>query len=45
VDTSEDNDATISIEEDENNSIVIDKNGVTITSDSITNTKEVGRLK
>jgi hypothetical protein len=25
VDTSEDNDATISIEEDENNSIVIDK--------------------
>jgi hypothetical protein len=44
VDTSEDNDATISIEEDENNSIV-NKNGVTITSDSITNTKVLVALK
>ena len=45
VDTSDASDTTLHIGDSENNSITIDKNGVTITSDSIRNKKSSGRLR
>lgn len=43
--TGEDNETDIDIRDDKNNSITIDKNGVTITADSTTTKKGTGRLK
>lgn len=45
VDTTEENDATISIGGDKNNSIIIDKDGVTITADSTKTSKSNGHLR
>lgn len=43
--TVEDDETDINIRDDKNNSITIDKNGVTITADSITTKKGTGRLR